>query len=54
MTKIPSVTFQKRYKNAGGDWQSTQSLNVVDIPKAVIVLNESYRFLSLKEDRDAC
>ena len=41
------VSFQKRYKNADGEWKSTQSLDVNDIPKAVLALYEAYKYLVL-------
>ena len=43
---IRSVSFQRRYQDREGDWQTTSSLNVNDIPKAVLVLNKAYEFLT--------
>lgn len=51
---IPSVSFQKRYQDGKGDWQSTNKLNVNDIPKAVLVLNEAYKYLVLRQQQDDC
>ena len=42
---IPSVSFQKRYTDKNGMWQSTNQLNANDIPRAIFVLTEAYRFL---------
>ena len=39
------AVFQKRYKDAQGDWQSTQSLNTNDIPKAILALEAAYDHL---------
>jgi len=47
--QIPSVSFQKRYQDDKGEWHTTQALNVNDIPRAVMVLNEAYKYLSLKQ-----
>lgn len=47
--KIPSISFQKRFIDDKGEWQTTNRLNVNDIPRAILVLNEAYRFLSLQE-----
>ena len=47
--KIPSVSFQKRFVDEKGEWQTTNKLNLNDIPKAILVLNEAYRYLLLKE-----
>jgi hypothetical protein len=41
------VSFQKRYRNADGEWKSTHSLDVHDIPKARLALHEAYRYLVL-------
>ena len=43
------VSFHKRYKNADGEWKSTQSLDVNDIPKAGLALYEAYKYLVLGE-----
>ena len=44
-----TVSFDKRYKDKEGNWQSTKSLNVNDIPKAVAALNQAYQYLVLKD-----
>lgn len=41
-----NVAFQKRYRDASGEWQTTNSLNVNDLPKAVLVLNKAYEYLT--------
>jgi hypothetical protein len=43
--KIKKVSFQKRYKNAEGEWKSTSSLDVGDLPKAILVLSKAYEFV---------
>ena len=50
--KIPSVSFQKRYTDEKGEWQTTNKLNVNDIPKAVLVLNEAYKYMALKQHQE--
>jgi len=47
--KIKKVAFQKRYKSAQG-WKTTYSLDINDIPKAVLVLSKAYEFLVLYPD----
>jgi hypothetical protein len=46
--KIPikKVSFQKRYKSADGEWKSTGSLDVNEIPKAILVLTKAYEYIS--------
>jgi len=47
-TTYPSVSFDKRYKDKEGNWKSTSSLNLADIPKAIMVLGKVYEHLALK------
>lgn len=42
---IYSVTLAKNYKDKAGEWRSTNSLNVADIPKAISVLQRAYEAL---------
>ena len=44
-----SVVLQKRYKDKNGDWQTSGSLNVNDLPKAAMLLNRAYEFLVCKQ-----
>ena len=48
--RIKKASFQKRYKNAEGEWKSTSILDANDIPKAKLVLNEAYKYLVLGKD----
>ena len=50
--KIKKVAFQKRYKSTQG-WKTTYSLDINDIPKAVLVLSKAYEFLVLNPDTTA-
>lgn len=43
-----SVSIQKNYK-VGEEWKSTNSLNVNEIPKAILALQKAYEHLALKE-----
>ncbi len=46
-----TVSFERTYKDkATGDWRKTNSLRQMDLPKAILVLNKAYEFLTLKED----
>jgi hypothetical protein len=45
--KVKKVAFQKRYKNSDGEWKSTYSLDVNDIPKAILALSKAYEYLVL-------
>jgi hypothetical protein len=46
---IPKVTFQKRYKKPDGEWATTSSLDVHEIPKAILVLEKAYEYLVSRE-----
>ena len=50
--KIPikKVSFQKRYKSAEGEWKSTGSLDVNEIPKAILVLSKAYEYVCTGSD----
>ena len=43
-----SLSFEKYYKD-GEDWKSTTSLNKNDIPKAILALEEAYKFLMVRK-----
>ena len=48
--KVKKVAFQKRYKNSNGEWKTTYSLDVNDLPKAILALKSAYEYLVLDSD----
>ena len=48
-----TVSFQRRYTDKNGEWQSTSTLRVNDIPKASLVLQKAYEYLVMKELQNA-
>lgn len=48
-TVYKTISFDRRYKDKSGEWKSTNSLRVNDLPKGMIVLEEAYKYLLLKE-----
>ena len=44
-----TISLSRNYKDDKGEWQSTNTLRINDLPKATIVLNKAYEFLTLKE-----
>lgn len=48
--KIKKVAFQKRYKSSDGSWKSTNSLDVNDLPKAILALSKAYEYLALRSE----
>ena len=44
-----TINLQRGYKDKEGNWKSTNSLRVADIPKAILVLQKAYEELTLRE-----
>lgn len=45
--KFRTVSFDRRYKDKDGNWQSTNQLRINDLPKAALILNKAYEYLVL-------
>ena len=50
---LSSVSFEKSYKDKEGTWKTTKSLNVQDLPKAIMVLTKAYEHIALREQDDS-
>ena len=46
---FPSIQLSRSYLDKQNNWKDTNCFKVGDIPKAVLVLGEAYRYLSLKD-----
>ena len=44
-----TISLQRRYKDEKGEWKSTNSFRLNDLPKASLVLQKAYEYLVLKE-----
>jgi hypothetical protein len=44
-----TVSIDRRYKDKNDEWKNSNSFRVSDLPKAILVLQEAYRYLALKE-----
>ena len=44
-----TISFDRRNKDKDGNWQSTNSLRLNDLPKAVSVLRRAYEYLVVRE-----
>ena len=42
-----TISLQRRYKDKTGQWQTTNSLRVNDLPKVELVVKEAFRYLVL-------
>ena len=49
-TEFKTINIQRRYRDKEGNWQSTNSLRIGDLPKAVLVLNKAFEYLVLRQD----
>ena len=43
-----TVSLQRRYTDKNGQWQTSNSLRLNDLPKASLVLQKAYEYLVLK------
>jgi hypothetical protein len=43
---VRKVVFQRNYLDKNDKWQSTSSLDINDVPKAILVLSKAYDFLT--------
>ena len=48
-----TVSFQRRYMDKDGEWQSTNTLRINDLPKASLVLQKAFEYLVMKEMQNA-
>ncbi|MCC7575025.1 hypothetical protein KO361_05515 [Candidatus Woesearchaeota archaeon] len=48
-TTYKTISFERSYMDKEGNWQTTNSLRTTDLPKAVLVLNKAYEYLSLTD-----
>jgi len=44
-----TISLERNYKDKEGNWKSTNSFRVNDLPKAKLVLDKAYEYLILKE-----
>ena len=44
-----SVNLQRRYTDKEGNWKSTDSFRINDLPKAVVVMQKAFEYVILKE-----
>lgn len=50
--EFKTVSFERNYKDKDGDWQATSSLNINDLPKAMVVLGKAYEYLTLRDAKE--
>jgi len=47
-----TINLERTYKDKEGKWKKTNNLRVNDLPKAILVLNKAYEYISIKEEGD--
>jgi hypothetical protein len=47
---VKSVSFQKLYRDKDGVLKTTANLDVDDLPKAVVVLQKAYDYLTVRQE----
>lgn len=47
-----TVSLERIYKDKEGEWKSTSSFRVHDLPKASLVINKAYEYITIKEEGD--
>ncbi len=45
-----TISLERTYKDKDGNWKKTNSLRTNDLPKAMLVLNKAFEYISLQED----
>lgn len=48
-----TISLDRTYKDKEGVWKKSSSLRVNDLPKAILVLNKCYEYISIKESVDS-
>ena len=46
---FPSVQLGRSYLDKEKNWKETSSFGINDVPKAIVVLNEAYRYVAMRE-----
>jgi len=44
-----TVSMERRYKDKEGNWKSTGSLKMNDLPKAVLALQKAYEHIAIRD-----
>jgi len=50
VVEFRTISLQRRYTDKDGNWKSTNSMRINDLPKAALVLNKAYEYLVIKQD----
>ncbi len=45
-----TVSIERSYKDKNDEWQNTNSMRAMDLPKLVLVLNKAYEYVSFADN----
>ena len=45
-----TIKLERSYKDKDGSWKTTNSFRLGDLPRAALVLNKAYEYLSLEQE----
>lgn len=48
-----SVSLDRRYKDKEGNWKSTNSYRIMDLPKVNMLMTKAFEFTSLRDNGQA-
>ncbi|HLD58661.1 MAG TPA: hypothetical protein VI977_03410 [archaeon] len=51
--KYNTVSFDKRYKDKNDEWKTSGSLQMNDLPKAILALQRAFEYLAFKDAAEA-
>ena len=51
-TEYRTISIDRRYKDKEGNWKSTTSLRINDLPKMKLVIEKAYEYLTLREQNN--
>jgi len=47
-----TISLERSYRDKDGVWKNTTSMRVNDLPKATLVLQKAYEYITFKEESD--
>lgn len=50
--RVRSVSFEKRYLDKNGEWNSANSYDANDVAKLILVANEAYKYMALNKEKN--
>ena len=48
LISFKNVSFERHYKDASGQWQTTSTLRANDLPKAMLILSKAYEYHAIE------